>query len=247
MISVALASFNGSRFILPQVESILEQLGADDELVVADNGSTDGTWEILTDLSKRDLRVKIFLNDQIKGVIQNFAYALQQCQGEIIFLADQDDLWYPTKVKAILDVFDRNSPVLLIQSDAELIDENGQLLEPSFFALRQSGPGVLKNFWRNTYQGCTLAFRKSLLAVALPFPAHLPMHDMWLGILAEWTGKVLFIPDRLTAYRRHAGNKSGLLPRETRQVIRWRVDLAIALISRLHKAVQIRQANRRSL
>lgn len=233
MISVALAAYNGRRFIEVQVASILAQLGATDELVVADNGSTDGTWEYLQGLALADPRVKTFHNLTERGVIANFGFALAHCQGDIIFLADQDDRWYPNKVALICATFTQSPGILLVQSDAELIDEQDQLVAPSFFALRHSGPGFFKNFLRNTYQGCTLAIRRELLALALPFPPQLPMHDMWLGLLAERAGEVRFIPDRLTAYRRHADNKSGLNPKGARQVLRWRLDLATALCSRL--------------
>ena len=233
MISVALAAFNGRRFIEAQVASILGQLGTTDELVVADNGSTDGTWEYLQQLALQDPRVKAFQNLYDRGVIANFGFALARCQGDIIFLADQDDRWMPDKVAVICATFAQSPRVMLVQSDAELIDELDLPVAPSFFALRHSGPGFFKNFLRNTYQGCTMAIRRELLSLALPFPPQLPMHDMWLGLLAERAGEVRFIPDRLTAYRRHADNKSGLNPRGAGQVLRWRLDLATALASRL--------------
>lgn len=247
MISVALASFNGQRFIEAQITSILEQLGSEDELVVADNGSTDGTLDYLTKLAQKDARVSLFLNDKIPGVLANFEYALNRCRGDLIFLSDQDDLWLPNRIAIISDAFAHNPRLILVQSDASLIDEQGRQLEPSFYALRDSGPGTFKNYWRNTYQGCTLAFRRTLLDTALPFPARLPMHDMWLGILAEWLGEVKFIPDRLTLYRRHVDNKSGLKPRETRQVIRWRLDLAAALLIGWRRTVRVRRQNKVSI
>ena len=233
MISVAMTTFNGLRFLGEQVESILVQLDADDELVIADNGSTDGTWQWLSDLAQRDPRVHLFQNLETRGVVANFNYALQRCSGELVFLADQDDYWHPGKIAAICDAFADSAQILLVQSDADLIDESGQVVAPSFFALRRSGPGFWKNFAKNTYQGCTFAVRHQLLEMALPFPAKVPMHDMWLGLLAELTGDVRFIPDRLTSYRRHGENLSELTPRSAWQILVWRINLALALFSRL--------------
>ncbi|MDD2534638.1 MAG: glycosyltransferase family 2 protein [Eubacteriales bacterium] len=244
MISVALAAFNGRHFIEAQVASILVQLSATDELVVADNGSSDGTWTWLEVMASTDSRVRIFQNTKTHGVIANFEFAIMQCRGDVIFLSDQDDLWLDGKVSKMTEALFSTHNLLLVQSDARLIDETDQVIEPSFFALRRSGPGIIKNFIRNTYQGCTLAFRRELLDLALPFPPYLPMHDMWLGILAESVGDVLFMPDCLTAYRRHRDNRSGLSPRETRQILSWRLDLAWALFRRWPTIRQIKKQGR---
>jgi GT2 family glycosyltransferase len=230
MISVAMTAFNGRRFIEAQAASILSQLAQEDELVVADNGSTDGTWQWLTELAAADSRVRALHNTESRGVIANVEFAVRQCRGELIFLADQDDRWLAGKVNRIRAVFASSPRVLLVQSDAELIDESDRPIGPSFYALRDSRPGFWFNFLRNTYQGCTMAFRRELLELALPFPARLPMHDMWFGLLAELAGEVRFIPDRLTAYRRHGENLSGLKPQRFLQILVWRLDLGRALL-----------------
>jgi hypothetical protein len=84
-----------------------------------------------------------------------------------------------------------------------VVDEDLNILYPSFFQLRRSGAGTLKNVWKNTYLGCCMAFRKELLHTCLPIPKNMPMHDMWLGLVAEASGNVLFIDEKLSLYRRH--------------------------------------------
>ena len=232
MISVAMITYNGLVFLPAQVTSILDQLSDQDELVISDDGSTDGTWAFLSDLAQRDPRVRLLRNQGRPGIIGNFDHALQHCRGAIIFLSDQDDLWYPGKVARLSQVLSDPPRPWLVQSDAKLIDDKGQVTAPSFFALRHSRPGFWTNFWRNTYQGCTLAFRRELLSVALPLPERLPMHDMWLGLLAELSGQVRFIPDRLTGYRRHGDNQSALTPRSPGQILAWRIQLGLALTGR---------------
>ena len=232
MISVAMITYNGLAFLPAQVASILDQLADQDELVISDDGSTDGTWDWLSSLANQDPRVRLFRNQGRPGVIGNFDQALRLCQGEIIFLSDQDDLWYPGKVARLSEALSTPPRPWLVQSDATLINAQDQVTAPSFYALRHSRPGFWVNFWRNTYQGCTLAFRRELLEIALPLPASLPMHDMWLGLLAELTGQVRFIPDRLTGYRRHDDNQSALTPRSPGQVLAWRIQLGLALTVR---------------
>lgn len=235
MISVAMITYNGLAFLPAQVTSILDQLLDQDELVISDDGSTDGTWDFLTDLARKDTRVHLLRNQGRPGIIGNFDHALHHCRGEIIFLSDQDDLWYPGKVARLSEVLSDPPRPWLVQSDAELIDDQDQVTAPSFYALRHSRPGFWANFRRNTYQGCTLAFRRELLAIALPLPAIVPMHDMWLGLLAELSGQVRFVPDRLTGYRRHGDNQSALTPRSPGQVIAWRIQLGLALSGRCLK------------
>ena len=232
MISVAMITYNGLAFLPAQVASILDQLADQDELVISDDGSTDGTWDFLADLAQKDPRIHLLRNQGRPGIIGNFDHALQHCRGEIIFLSDQDDLWYPGKVARLSEALSTPPMPWLVQSDATLINAQDQVTAPSFYALRHSRPGFWVNFWRNTYQGCTLAFRRELLEIALPLPASLPMHDMWLGLLAELTGQVRFIPDRLTGYRRHDDNQSALSPRSPGQVLAWRIQLGLALTGR---------------
>ncbi len=247
MISVAMITYNGLPFLPAQAASILDQLSDQDELIISDDGSTDGSWAFLTDLAQRDPRVRLLRNEGRPGIIGNFDHALQHCRGEIIFLSDQDDLWYPDKVTRLSQALSNPPMPWLVQSDAELIDAQGQVIAPSFYAIRHSRPGFWPNFWRNTYQGCTLAFRRDLLEIALPLPASLPMHDMWLGLLAELTGPVLFVPDRLTGYRRHGANQSALTPHSLGQVLAWRIQLGLALTSRcLLRWRTVRQLQRRS-
>lgn len=232
MISVAMATYNGIPFIQQQVASILSELSADDELIVSDNGSKDGTWAWLQQQASVDTRIHLLLNTDQQGVVANFANALASCRGDLIFLSDQDDIWLPGRVQTMSKPFSDDPDLLLVQADAEIIDEVGQMLVPSFFVLRNCGPGILKNFYKNTWQGCSLCCRRRLVDLVLPFPKGLPMHDMWMGLVAELNGRVQFIPKILLQHRRHNQNRSELKPSGWLQVISWRIRLAGALLTR---------------
>lgn len=231
MISVCLATFNGSAYVAEQLRSVLAQLGPDDEVVVGDDGSTDDTLAIIARLN--DARIQLLAGGGRLGVVRNFERTLMASRGEVIFLCDQDDVWLPDKVErclAALAVFP------LVVTDCAVVDADLNPLSPSFFRLRNSRPGVLHNLWRNSYLGCCMAFRRELLVDALPFPAGIPMHDMWLGLLAEFRGGTAFLPEQSLLYRRHGANVSDTAGRSragwSRQ-LQWRTKLVASLTKRL--------------
>ena len=121
-ISVCLATYNGEKYIKEQLDSILPQLSANDEIIISDDNSTDDTINIIRSLN--DERIKIYVN-KTKGIVKNFENALNNASGDIIFLSDQDDVWKNDKVKKILSAFSSDNSLTLVFSNAEIIDENG--------------------------------------------------------------------------------------------------------------------------
>jgi glycosyltransferase involved in cell wall biosynthesis len=231
-ISVALASCDGERWIGAQVESILSQLGPHDELVVADASSTDRTLEILAGFA--DPRIRILRNLPRGDIPGTFERALGECGGDILFLSDQDDVWLPGKVDLCRGTLDRTGASLVLH-DARIVDESGRVLDESFLDERRFRPGFFRNFWKPGYLGCALAFRRDLLSRALPFPANLPMHDWWLGLLAERQGGVEVIRSPLILHRRHDGNANfppGKSPFGLARRLEFRLRMAQALLAR---------------
>ena len=198
MISVCLATYNGAPYIKEQITSVLNQLLENDELLIADDGSTDNTITIIESI--HDSRLRIVGVGGKLGVVKNFERVLIEAKGQYVFLCDQDDIWLPNKVEECLQALEKN---ILVVTDCKVVDKSLNEISPSFFELRNSGKGILKNIWKNTYLGCCMAFRRELLNIGLPIPAKIPMHDMWLGLIAETQGTVLFLPQNLSLYRRH--------------------------------------------
>lgn len=209
MISVCIPTYNGEKYIHQQLTSIMMQLGLNDEVIISDDGSTDKTIEILK--SFNDQRIKIF-NHHKTSVKYKFGFtttnlenALLKAKGDVIFLADQDDIWLSNKVKyckyMLKDDFD------LIVHDCAVVDEDENVLASSYFNLNRSVPGIINNLINNSYLGCCMGFKRKLLDFIIPIPADVP-HDIWIGLLAEKYGKVNFSSENLILYRRHGDNLS---------------------------------------
>lgn len=198
-----MATYNGADYLKPQIDSILCQLSENDELIISDDSSTDDTVRIIQGID--DQRIRLLEGSTFGSPVFNFEYALKQASGEFIFLADQDDLWLSGKIIKMTEIL---ADCDLAVSDCQIIDENDKLTQPSFYAMRHSGPGLLKNLYKNTYLGCCMALRANVLEWALPFPKNIPMHDMWLGLVAEVFGQTRFCVEPLVQYRRHSQNLS---------------------------------------
>ena len=199
MISVCIATYNGERYIRQQIESIVCQLNVDDEIIVSDDGSTDGTLDIVKGIG--DKRIKIIEGPGRKSPILNFECALKASKGDFIFLSDQDDVWKPDKVEICMKWLKTYNCVV---SDAEVTDNRLKPLYPSLYDIMQVRQGRIYNtIWKNGYTGCCMAFRRNVLEASLPFPKNIPMHDIWIGNVAAYKYNVIFIPDRLIYFRRH--------------------------------------------
>jgi glycosyltransferase involved in cell wall biosynthesis len=166
-----------------------------------------------------------------QGVIKNFECALAATRNERIFLSDHDDVWMPHKMARVRAAFAHSGAALVIH-DAQVVNENLQETAPSYFHLRKSGPGFWKNLLKNSYMGACMAFERELMELALPFPPFIPMHDQWLGLLAEKHGGVYFLEEPLISYRRHGANATADTHAGFGQMLAWRKNLITAFNQR---------------
>ncbi len=203
-ISVAMATYNGEKYIKEQLDSILCQLKESDEIIISDDGSSDNTIKIIE--SYKDKRIKLIEGPK-KGIKKNFENAIKECQNEYIFLADQDDIWVNNKVEIVLSYFE-NKNIDLVIHDCDVVNNNLEVINESFYKLRNSKKGKIKNIIKNSYIGCCMAFKSSLKYKVIPIPNNIEMHDQWIGLRIEKYGHVLFIKEKLIHYRRHDNNAS---------------------------------------
>lgn len=232
-VSVAMITYNGEKYLKEQLDSILCQLTEQDEVIVSDDGSTDGTITILKEYQKKDSRVKVVEGPRA-GIKKNVEHALKQCKGEVIFLADQDDIWRANKVKRVLGVMEQENGMLVIH-DAEVFREHPeQITMESFFAFRSAKAGVMKNILKNSYIGCCMAFRRELLDKVIPIPDNIEMHDQWIGVLSDfYFGKSVFLKEPLLCYRRHGENSSAMRHYGVGKMIRNRVVFCKQFMGRI--------------
>ena len=227
-----MATCQGERYIERQLRSILSQLDPGDELCIVDDASTDRTCEVIRSL--HDNRIRLILSPHNRGVLATFEASLRAASGDILFLSDQDDRWLPGKVSAVLNVFAGRPDVDLVASDANLIDENDQPLQASYYPMRGGFTSrFFPNLLRCRFLGATMAFRASLLPRVLPFPRGFDvLHDIWIGMRNTLSGgKTFFIDQPLIEYRRHTGNVSRRQNWFRRARIRLDLLLALSLYS----------------
>lgn len=219
MISVALCTYNGERYIREQLESILNQTTPVDEIVVCDDGSTDSTVSILQLISElAQGRIHIYLNDCRLGYSENFKKAISLCKGELIFLADQDDIWHPDKVSVIQRYFRQHN-------DKQVVFTNGQLLENRTIPSHKEGPHdtlfdyFFFGFTRKMFQlgldleafsignhatGATICGKGQFMKEAIN-TGHATYHDWLIALRAAETGALGVIKRPLIDYRLHDG------------------------------------------
>ena len=220
-VSVALATFNSARFIEEQVVSILTQGLLPAEVVLSDDGSTDGTVELVRDLFARantTVRLVVLTGGGL-GTTANFERAVGACTSDLVALCDHDDVWHENRLSAAVGYFETDAELLLQHSDARLVDAAGSPLATTLFeALEvsnaevhavQAGRAFEVLLHRNLATGATVVFRRTLLAAALPFAPRW-VHDEWLAILAAATGTVQLLQQQLIDYRQHGANQIGV-------------------------------------
>ncbi len=214
MISVCIATYNGENFIERQLTSILPQLGADDEIIISDGGSTDSTTEIVNSIA--DKRIKLFLNNEksdnaetlifskMDNIRTNFENALLRAKGDIIFLSDQDDYWHSNKIARVCELL---KDADCIVHDCAVV-QDGKVIIPSFLSYFKPGRNCLSMFLKSPFMGCCMAFNRPVLERSLPFPDMHVEHDTWIGMCAFKTGTVKIADEVLMDYSRHGQNAS---------------------------------------
>ena len=221
-ISVALCTYNGAQFLDAQLESLLAQTRLPDELVVGDDLSSDETLRILEDFARHaKFPVQISVNEENLGSTENFEQTIARCTGDLIFLADQDDVWLPEKIEKIEAEFAKNAGLGMVFSDAELVGENLQSLgirlwdlsfPPDYQKLFKTS-GMFKTLVKkNVVTGATIAFRAGLRRTFIPIPTGIPniIHDAWIALVISAEAEVLPIEKPLIKYRQHARQQLGI-------------------------------------
>lgn len=203
-VSVALASYNGKQFIEEQLDSILAQLTCDDELVVSDDGSSDGAWELILRRSGADSRIRPVRNSHL-GVVGNFNSALSRCVGDVVFISDQDDVWLPGKRQAMVEALEESGADLVIHR-WNRVDRSGAPVGGASQPGDDFELGFFRNLIASRYSGCCMALDRRALRYVLPLPKTVLNYDRWIGLACEAFGGVYKLDDVLLDHRIHDSN-----------------------------------------
>lgn len=204
-ISVCLATYQGELYLRQQLESVLSQLGANDEVVVSDDCSRDGTLVVVESFG--DPRIRILRNLANVGYSKNFERALTAATGDVIFICDQDDVWLPGKVDTMVRELERHD---LVVADVTVVDQDLAVLEASHFARHGVKAGFVRNLLRTRYIGASMAMRRRVLDSSLPLPPHSKYcaYDYWITLVGEAFFDVGLVDTPQMLYRRHGTNAS---------------------------------------
>ena len=200
LISVALCTYNGEKFISQQLDSILCQTYKHLEIIIVDDCSTDGTFNIVSSYAKKDSRIKCFKNEVNKGFNKNFGYAITLTKGEYIAISDQDDIWFPPKMELLLNNI--NDEWLIFSNSCYINDRNeiipGEILKNFNLEISNYKGILLANF----ITGHTTLFKREFLDYFLPLP-EAGFYDWWMGFVALYHQKATVLNEVLTQYRIH--------------------------------------------
>lgn len=207
-LSIAMATYNGAQYLEEQLDSFLAQSRLPSELVVSDDRSSDMTIEILERFKSRaPFPVRISQNEVNLGHEINFSKAIDLCEGEIIFLSDQDDVWLPSKLAVVEGIFIKENWALLVINDAEITNGTMQPTGRTVFGQTKAA-GVLGDDGKSLTLGCATAFRSELRSLISPVPALEYGHDSWIHDFTHMVGGRYVLEETLQLYRRHGGNAS---------------------------------------
>ena len=216
-ISIAMATYNGARYLRAQLQSFVDQTRQPDELIIKDDCSTDGTETIVREFGKTaPFKVEFHRNQQNLGYCGNFNAALMRATGDLVFLSDQDDVWFPEKIEHMIGVAERHPEALVVMNDAALTD--GELNEVGLTKMGQiRSAGIIMDGF---VMGCCCGIQSDLLDLCMPIPAGFKGHDNWIVWLAEGLGGKTVEDKVLQYYRRHETNESQFIANRTTKVTR---------------------------
>jgi glycosyltransferase involved in cell wall biosynthesis len=237
-VSVCLATYDGARYVHEQLRSVLAELGPTDEVVVVDDASTDGTADVVAAID--DPRIRLVRAARNRGYVTTFAAALESARGELLLLCDQDDVWVPGRVAAMVAALGRAD---VVATNLATLDGPDRIRGPygqQDWHLRAAASrhrvrnvlGVLAG--NRPYYGCAMGVRRSVLRTALPLPAYLvESHDLWFALWGNVVGTVEHLELRSVRRRYHESNASPDRPRGVGAALRSRWMLVRCVVTLL--------------
>ncbi len=210
MISICLAMYNGSKYIREQLDSILSQSCTDWNLIVSDDGSTDGSQDIVKEYASRDSRILLIENDGVHGFKGNFSNAVNHATGEYVAFCDQDDIWTQDHLEVLLDGIQGYD---VCSGNAHLVDAQGNdmgrcMLSDRSYALFDPKTIFYHLTFNNIFQGTAMMCRTQFVRECMPLPDCVRFHDYWLALNASINDRANYVNKVVLEYRQHGDNQT---------------------------------------
>jgi len=209
LVSVVVCTYNGSRFVSEQIESICKQTYPNLQIIIVDDASTDNTFEIVKQWADKDQRIQLHRNEKNLGFNLNFDKACKLTTGDYIAIADQDDIWELTKIEKLVAKINESPDTLLVHCISARFEQFGKFHLKSHKLVNYLAGNDVRNFYLQNYiSGHNMLFRRSLLEKSLPFPGNV-YYDWWLAAVASCNGKIEAVPEIVVWHRMHDANATG--------------------------------------
>lgn len=211
---MVIATYNGEKFLEEQLYSIVYQSRIPDEIIIIDDCSKDNTAIIIKDFVNKFnnyINIKFLRNEKNMGVVKTFQTGITLCSNDIIFLADQDDIWLKNKVERILKVFYERRAIDVIAHGFTLIDHKGKIISDRVYPFKKEGKISFNKIIKiNKFPGCTMAFKSSFKKYFQCIPSGIYIHDWYIAVLAAISNGLYYYNIPLIKYRLHSNNTIGM-------------------------------------
>lgn len=215
-VDILLATYNGEKYLVEQLDSILSQTHKDFNLFISDDFSKDSTVKILEDYAKKDNRITVFKQEKNLGVVSNFEFLLSKVESEYFMFSDQDDIWNEDKIEKTLNKL-KETDSDIVFTDLMVVDDKLNTLYNSYWELKGLKNKILKYnsfdalYLNNYVTGCTMLMKKEIIEKVLPLPktTKYVLHDYWIALIASQSGKIEFLNEPTIKYRQHKNNRIG--------------------------------------
>jgi glycosyltransferase involved in cell wall biosynthesis len=230
-VSIALASYNGARYIADQLKSFADQDRRPEELVITDDGSTDDTAKVVAGFARSaPFQVRFEPNPQRLGYNKNFARAIELCQGQVILMSDQDDVWLPAHVRRIAELFEAGRRIGFVTSNSTYTDDQLRPTGTDIWKSERFTPAhhrAVSRPWQfpawarhRALAGHASALRADLRPLIFPLPDEW-IYDQWIALACALFSRVAVLPDRLTLHRHHAAQA---VANDQKTLAQWHAD-----------------------
>lgn len=220
MIDILMATYNGEKYIVKQIESIINQTYTNWTLYIRDDGSSDNTVSIIKNFEKQYPNKIILIRDNKKGLgaKDNFAELMRYSKQDYCMFSDQDDIWITSKIEKTFEVMKKaekkytNATPILVHTDLKVVDSNLNIINNSFWNYQNLNPkskDINSLLVQNNVTGCTMMINKSLLNLSKDIPNNSIMHDWWIALVASCFGKIEILNEATILYRQHGNNEVG--------------------------------------